>query len=211
MKNRTLQVLLLAVVGVAATAHCGKGTETTTPGLGPTDVVVTWTFDGKPASAAECTARGGVTVAITLSATGDPSLHQDATAACEKGTVKFSGLDTAGLGAPFLEGALLDDKGITVKRAEMTVMPKVGTTAATLDFFATTMTAASTTGDPATTTGDPTTTGGGGAGGMGGGTATSAASTSTASTSAASTTATTAASTSASSTASGAGGADAGP
>ena len=164
MKNRTLQVLLLAVTGVAATAHCGKGTDTTTtPSLGPTDVVVTWTFDGKPASTAECTTRGGLTVAITLSATGDPSLHQNATVACEKGTVKFSALDTAGLGTPFLEGALLDDKGITVKRAEVTVMPKAGTTAATLDFFATTMTAASTTGDPATTTGDPaTTTGGGG-------------------------------------------------
>jgi hypothetical protein len=204
MKNRTLQVLLLAAVAVAATAHCGKRTDTTAPpSLGPTDVVVTWTFDGKPASAAECTARGGLTVAITLSATGEPSLHQDTTAPCEKGTVTFSALDTAGLGMPFLEGALLDNKGVTVTRANVTVTPKAGTTPATLDFFPSTM-AASTSGDPATTTGDPATTSGsgmGGMGGMGGMTATSAASS----------TATSAGSTTAAATTAGAGGADAGP
>ena len=210
MKNRTLQVLLLAAAAFASTAHCGKGTDTTTtPSLGPTDVVVTWTFDGKPASAAECTVRGGLTVAITLSATGEPSLHQDTTAPCEKGTVTFSALDTAGLGMPFLEGALLDSKGVTVTRAKVTVMPKAGTTAATLDFFPSTMTASSS-GDPATTTGDPATTTGSGMGGM---TATSAAS-STASSAASTpttTAATTAATTTTTTTTTGAGGADAGP
>jgi hypothetical protein len=40
-------------------------------------VVVTWSFDGKPASAAECTIRGGLTVGITVSGTNDPALHQD--------------------------------------------------------------------------------------------------------------------------------------
>ncbi len=84
MKNRTPQVLLLALAGVAATAHCGKSESTGTPSLGPTDVVVSWTFDGKAASAAECTARGGVTVSVTMSATSDPELHQHATAECEK-------------------------------------------------------------------------------------------------------------------------------
>jgi hypothetical protein len=197
MKNRTLQVLLLGLTAVAATAHCGKSEPTLTPPLGPTDVVVTWTFDGKPASAAECTTRGGVTVSVTLSATNDPSLHQNATAACEKGTVTFSALDTAGLGSPFVEGALLDDKGVTVTRADTTARPTPGKTAVTLDFFPTTMT---TSGDPATTSGDPSTaasSGGGGMGGMGGMSSTSAGST------AASTAAATAAS-------SGAGGADAG-
>ncbi len=198
MKNRTLQVLLLAVAGVAATAHCGKGGESSgTPPLGPTDVVVTWTFDGKPASAAECMTRGGSTVSVTLSATGDPALHRNGTAACDKGTITFSGLDTGALGTPFVEGALLDDKGVTVRRAEVTVTPTAGKTAVTLDFFASGMTAA-TSGDPATTSGDPaTSSSGGGMGGMG-------------ASSAASTAASSAASTAAATTA-GAGGADAGP
>src|SRR5512133_390093 len=105
MKNRTLQVLLLGLAGIAATAHCGKGSESSgTPQLGPTDVVVTWTFDGKPASATECMARGGVTVSVTMSATRDPDLHQHGTADCEKGSITFSALETSGLGLPFIEG-----------------------------------------------------------------------------------------------------------
>jgi hypothetical protein len=197
MKNRTLQVLLLALTGVAATAHCGKGTETTgTPALGPTDVVVTWTFSGMATSPAACTANKGQTVRVTMSASSDPSLHQDATAACEKGTVTFSGLDTGALGTPFVEAALLDDKGVTVTHAETTATATPGKTAVTLDFFPISMT---TSGDPATTSGDPSTAASSGGGGMGGMSATSASS-------AASSAATTAGATT-SSAASGAGGA----
>jgi hypothetical protein len=203
MQKRALRALFLALTCVAATAHCGKGTDSGPQPLGPTDVVVAWTFDGKPASAAECMARGGVQVSITLSATNDPALHQNAKEACEKGTVTFAALDTGGLGMPFLEGALLDDKGMTVRRADVTVTPTAGKTPVTLDFFAAQMTTGATTGDTTVTTGDTTsaTSGGGVMGGMGGGTATSAASSSASS----------AASASASSSASGAGGADAGP
>ena len=202
MKNRTLQVLLLALTGVAATAHCGKGGESSgTPALGPTDVVVTWTFSGMATSPAACAANKGQTVRVTMSASNDPSLHQDATAACEKGTVTFSGLDTAALGTPFVEGALLDDKGVTVTRADTTATPMPGKTAVTLDFFPISMT---TSGDPATTSGDPSTaasSGGGGMGGMGATSASSAASSAASSTAAAS---------SSSSSGAGAGGADAG-
>lgn len=202
MKNRRLQVLLLALTGVAATAHCGKGSESSgTPALGPTDVVVTWTFRGMPTSPAACTMNKGQMVRVTLSASNDPALHQDATAACEKGTVTFAGLDTAGLGTPFVEGALLDDKGVTVTRADTTAMAMAGKTAVTLDFFPIAMT---TSGDPATTSGDPSTAASSGGGGMGGMSGTSA---SSASSSAASSTA---AASSSSSSGAGAGGADAG-
>jgi hypothetical protein len=201
MKNRTIQVLLLALTGVAATAHCGKGSESTgTPAAGPTDVVVTWTFSGAATSPAACTANKGQTVRVTMSASSDPSLHQDATAACEKGTVTFAGLDTGALGMPFVEGALLDDKGVTITHAETTTTATAGKTAVTLDFFPLTMT---TSGDPATTSGDPSTSASSGGGGMGGMSATSA---SSAASTAGSTTA--AATTS---SGSGAGGADAGP
>jgi len=202
MKNRRLQVLLLALTGVAATAHCGKGSESSgTPALGPTDVVVTWTFHGMPTSPAACTMNKGQMVRVTLSASNDPALHQDATAACEKGTVTFAGLDTAGLGTPFVEGALLDAKGVTVTRADTTAMAMAGKTAVTLDFFPISMT---TSGDPATTSGDPSTAASSGGGGMGGMSGTSA---SSASSSAASSTA---AASSSSSSGAGAGGADAG-
>ena len=197
MKNRTLQVLLLALSTIAATTHCGKGSESSgTPPLGPTDVVVTWTFDGKAASAAECMARGGITVSVTMSATSDPGLHQHDTAACEKGSLTVAGLDPGSRGLPFVEGALLDDKGLTKTRADVTVTPTPGKTAVTLDFFPSqVMTTGATTGD-AVTTGEATsaTSGGGGMGGMSG---TSSASSSAASSASAS-------------SASGAGGADAG-
>ncbi|MEP7119791.1 MAG: hypothetical protein ABJE95_02730 [Byssovorax sp.] len=190
MKNRTIQVLLLALTGVAATAHCGKGGESSgTPSLGPTDVVVTWTFSGAATSPAACTMYKGQTVRVTVSATNDPALHQDATAACEKGTVTFSALDTGGLGMPFVEGALLDDKGVTITHAEITAPSMAGKTAVTLDFFPISMT---TSGDPATTSGDPSTaasSGGGGMGGMGATSASSAASSSAAASTSAATTA----------------------
>ena len=203
MKNRTLQVLLLALTGIAATAHCGKGSESSgTPALGPTDVVVTWTFDGKPASAMECSARGGVTVSVTMSATSDPSLHQLGTAACEKGSLTFGGLDTGSLGMPFLEGTLLDDKGQTKTRADVTVTPAAGKTAVTLDFFPSqVMTTGATTGETVTT-GEATSASSGGMGGMGGMSGTSSASSSASSTASSSTAST--------ATASGAGGADGG-
>jgi hypothetical protein len=171
MKNRTLQVLLLALTGIAATAHCGKSESSGTPSLGPTDVVVTWTFDGKAASAAECTARGGVTVSVTMSATSDPTLHQHSTESCEKGTVTFSGLNTGALGQPFVEATLLDDKGLTKTRADMTVTPVEGKTEVKLDFFPSqVMTTGATTGDATTdaATTDAATTTSGGMGGMGG-------------------------------------------
>jgi hypothetical protein len=183
MKNRTLQVLVLALAGVASTAHCGKSESTGTPSLGPTDVVVSWTFDGKAASAAECTARGGVTVSVTMSATSDPELHQQGTADCEKGTLTFSGLNTGALGQPFVEAALLDDKGQTKTRADLTVTPVEGKTEVKLDFFPSQVTTTgATTGDATTdavTTDAVTTVTSGGMGGMGGmGSSASSASTS---------------------------------
>lgn len=199
MKNRTLKVLLLALTGIAATTHCGKDSDSGTAPLGPTDVVVTWTFDGKAASASECMARGGVTVSVTMSATSDPGLHQHGTADCEKGSLTFSGLDTGALGLPFVEAALLDDKGLTKTRADLTVTPTPVKTAVTLDFFPSqVMTTGATTGETVSTA-EASSASSGGMGGMGGMSGTSSAS-SAASTAAAST-----------SSASGSGGADAGP
>jgi hypothetical protein len=200
MTKRTLRALLLALTGVAATAHCGKGTgeSSGTTALGPTDVVVTWTLSGKPATTEACKALGAYQVSVTLSATNDPKLHQNTDVDCEKGTVTFAALDGDGLGMPFLEAALLSDKGGTLTRADMTITPLAGKTPATLDFFPLVVaTTSATTGGSSVTSGGGTTSAtssGSGMGGAGGGGPAS----SSAAASAAATTA-------------GAGGADAGP
>lgn len=196
MMKRTLQALFLALTGIAATAHCGKetGESSSSTALGPTDVVVTWTFSGKPASVEACKDLGAFQVNVTLSATSDPKLHQNIAVNCDKGTVTFAALDGDALGMPFLEAALLGDKGGTLTRAYMTITPLSGTTPATLDFFPLVVGTTSATTGGSTVTSGPSSSASTGGGGMGGG---GPASSSAASSAAAST--------------AGAGGADAGP
>ena len=207
MTKRPLRALLLALTCVAATAHCGKSESTGTPALGPTDVVVSWTFSGKPADAASCAALMAYQVSVTLSATSNPELHQHADVDCAAGTVTFAGLDVSGLGAPFLEGALLGDKGGTLPRADLTVTPTPGSTPVTLDFFPIVMASTgATSGNTSVTSGPASSSATSGAtssgSGMGGGGGSGPATSSVAATSA--TSATSAAATT------GAGGADAG-
>src|SRR4051812_39816505 len=98
MKTRKAYALLLAVTAVAAFADCsGESTGSSEMPLGPTDVVVTWTFAGEAASDATCMARMGTQVYVNLSGTVDPKLHQTVTEDCAKGTVKFPQLDTGSL------------------------------------------------------------------------------------------------------------------
>jgi hypothetical protein len=136
MKIQRAYALLLGMVGIAASTDCSS--ESTGPGddtPGPTDLTVTWTFSGQPATAEECMTRKGTKVYLTLSATKDPSLHQSVTEECSKGSVKFSGLNIGKLGMPYLEGILVNEKEIKVDHQVLTVMPMPGATDVTLDFF----------------------------------------------------------------------------
>lgn len=136
MKTRQAYALLFAMGGIMAAADCGKGQEGAGGGgPGPTDLTVTWTFSGKPASAEECTARKGQKVFVNLSGTVNPDLHQTATEDCAKGSVKFSGLDIETLGMPYLEGRLLDENGKRVTQEGQVILPQSGATNVTLDFF----------------------------------------------------------------------------
>jgi hypothetical protein len=177
MKMGWVRALLLAVAAMAA---CGKSESsggTGDAGLhGPTHLVAKWTFTGKPASASECSARMGAEVFVTLSATIDPSLHKTATVDCEKGTFDFGSPRVEDLGMPYVEAALLDDKGVTIATASADVSPTPGSTTVTLDFFPAMNTGgaggAGSTSSSSTTTSSSTsssTSGMGGAGGMGGG------------------------------------------
>ncbi len=182
MTKRTLRALFLALAGIAATAHCGKetGESSSLTALGPTDVVVTWTFSGKPASVEACTALGAFQVNVTMSATNDPKLHQNIAVGCEKGTVTFAALDGDALGMPFLEAALLGDKGGTLTRAYMTITPLSGTTPATLDFFPLVVGTTSATTGGSTVTSGPSSSASTGSGMGGSGPASSSASSSAA-------------------------------
>lgn len=136
MKIRRAHALLLGVVGIAASTNCSSesaGAGDKAPG--PTDLTVTWTFSGKPASAEECTTRGGTKVYVNLSGTYDPSLHQSVTEECATGSVKFANLNLDKLGMPYLEGALINAKEIRVTQTGLTVTPTSGPTNVTLDFF----------------------------------------------------------------------------
>ena len=137
MKIRRAYALLLAGAGIiAASADCGKDSGGMGgSGAGPTDLTVTWTFSGMPADASSCMAHNGVQVAVTLSGTFDTKLHQSVTEACATGTVKFPNLSTDLLGTPFIEGALLDDKGMTIEARSTSVKAMPGTTKANIDFF----------------------------------------------------------------------------
>ncbi len=81
-------------------------------------------------------AHGAQQIAITLSGTIDPSLHQSTTVDCSKGSVSFDQLLVQGLGTPYLEGTLLDAMGHSVAIAGVDVVPVLGTTKASLAFFA---------------------------------------------------------------------------
>ena len=129
------QALLLAGVTVAACGKSGAGATGDAGVHGPTDLVVKWTFTGKPASAAECAARMGQQVDVTMSGTIDPALHKTVTTDCAKGTVDLGSLLVEDLGAPYLEATLLDAKGMTVTIAGVNVTPILGTTTVTFDFF----------------------------------------------------------------------------
>jgi hypothetical protein len=177
----------MLVLATAAIVSCGKGagggTSSGDAGVhGPTDLVVTWTLAGKPASSADCTANGATQTFVNLSGTIDPSLHQTQTVDCATGTVTFSQLLVEKLGMPDLEGTLLDSMGKTVQTTHLDVMPVLGTTNVTLAFFAPSNTGGGG-GMPTTTASHAaSTSGAGGAGGGGGATGTGGKST-TASTS----------------------------
>jgi hypothetical protein len=145
MKVGMARAALLAVAAVMAIASCGKGSgAATTTGAGggdagpsgPTTLAVTWTLAGAPASASTCTAHGATQIALTLSGTIDPSEHQSTTVDCAKGSTKFDDLLVQNLGTPYLEGALLDAMGTSVAIVGVDVTPVLGTTDATLAFFA---------------------------------------------------------------------------
>jgi hypothetical protein len=135
MKILRAYALLLGMVGIAASTDCSGESTGGDKAPGPTDLTVTWTFSGKPASADECMARMGTKVHVNLSGTYDPSLHQTVTEECATGTVKFANLDIEKLGTPYLEGALLNAKEMRVTQAGLTVMPTSGATNATIDFY----------------------------------------------------------------------------
>jgi len=169
MKIRMARAMLLAT---AAIVSCGKGTGGSTTGStgdagveGPTNLVVSWTLAGSAASSATCMAQGAAQVFVNLSGTLDPTLHQSVTVDCATGTTSFPMLLVQDLGTPYLEGTLLDDKGVTVPMGivGIDVTPMLGTTAVTLAFFA------------------PQNTGGGGAGTTSSSTAASSSTTSSSS------------------------------
>ena len=145
MRIRGARAWALAGVAIVSTiVSCGKsggggagaGGGVDAGPMGPTNLVVTWTLAGMPASATTCTAHQGAQVYVNLSGTIDPSLHQTTTLDCATGTVTFSQLLVQDLGTPYLEGTLLDSMGETVTITGVDVVPTVGTTNVTLAFFA---------------------------------------------------------------------------
>jgi len=135
MKMAWARTLLAALVATAACSKSGTGATGDGGVTGPTDLVAKWTFTGKPASAAECSARMGDKVYVNLSGTVDATLHQTVTADCAKGTVDLGSHQVEDLGLPYLEATLLDAKGVQVTIVGVNVTPVLGTTTVTLDFF----------------------------------------------------------------------------
>jgi hypothetical protein len=141
MKLGRARALLLVT---AAIMSCGKGGgsmgSTGDAGVnGPTNLVVSWTLAGKPASAATCMAGGAAQIFINLSGTIDPTLHQSTMVDCSMGTFTFGKLLVEDLGtSSYLEGTLLDATGMAVPSGlvGVTVLPTLGTTDVTLAFFA---------------------------------------------------------------------------
>jgi hypothetical protein len=199
MKMRMARALLIATVAMVS---CSKSASTDLDAgpHGPTNIVVKWTIDGKAASTASCKARNAAQVYINLSGTIDTELHQSVTIDCAKGTTTFESLLVEKLGMPYIEGTLLDDKGVTVNdmdlglaEAGVNLMPIPGTTNVTLAFY-------------------PPPSGTGGAGGMGASSSsTVASSSSTVASSSSSGGGGMGGGSAASSSSAGAGGADAGP
>jgi hypothetical protein len=198
MKTGMARALVLATAMVVS---CGKSSSSTGDAgpHGPTNIVVKWTIAGKAASASSCDAQGAKQVFVNLSGTIDVSLHKSVTVDCEKGTTTFTDLLVEDLGEPYLEGTLLDEKGMSVPMGIVGVnlMPVPGTTNVTLDFF------------------PPMNMGGGGMGGMMTTSSTTSSTTTTTSSgmggSGGGTTSSTTATTSSGSGGGGTGGADAGP
>src|SRR4051812_38856063 len=96
MKVLSPFVVLALFAGTLASCSSGSIGDTASAG-GPapsvaTEIVVTWTFDGKPASVEECAGRGAKHVYLNLSGTVDPALHQTETLDCARGGVTFSKL-----------------------------------------------------------------------------------------------------------------------
>jgi hypothetical protein len=167
------------LLATAAIVSCHKSNETVAAdsGLdGPTDLVVTWTLAGMPAQAQSCMMIGAAQVAIDVSGTIDPSLHQSATLDCAAGTTTFPRLLVEKLGTPYVEGTLLDGKGVTVIDAMYnmplivgaTVTPQIGTTTVKLDFDAwrEPSGAASSSGSSSTSTSTSSSSATGGTGGV---------------------------------------------
>jgi len=137
---RTTNTLTLLALGLGAllVIHCGgddSSGSSGNPPPGPTNLVVSWAFAGKAASADECAAREATQVYVNLSGTIDPALHQKTTEDCASGSVTFPDLDVQKLGTPFLEGILLDKDGKSIAQVGVTVEPTPGSTNVTLDFF----------------------------------------------------------------------------
>ncbi len=167
--------MLAGVAIVSALASCGKsggsagaGGDVDAGPMGPTNLVVTWTLAGMPASAATCTAHQAAQIYVNLSGTIDPTLHQTTTLDCATGTLTFSQLLVQDLGTPYLEGTLLDSMGATVTITGVDVVPTVGTTNVTLAFFAPQGTGGTTTTTTTTTTHSSSSSTSGSSGGTGG-------------------------------------------
>lgn len=130
--------LCAALLAIISAGACGKG-ATTDGGdagpTGPTKMTVKWTFTGKPASAAECSAHMAEEVFVNLSGTIDPELHKSDTVACSKGTADLGSPLIEKLGQPYVEASLLDAKGVTVTLVGQLVNPTPGATEVVLDFF----------------------------------------------------------------------------
>lgn len=178
------------IFGAAAAASaavsfgaCGSSTNGGSAGgaggggpMGPTDLVVTWSFMEMPASASVCATYNSDRVDITLEGTIDPTLTQTQTARCADGKYTFKGLLVQNIGqSAQVDGAAYnsaEQPGVTNYAA---VHPMLGTTTVNIDFFGLPGAATGSGGAPATTTAPASSTsGGGGMGGMGGAGGTSA-------------------------------------
>lgn len=129
---------LVLLLGVTSAMACSKSSTLATPDAGPhgpTKLTVKWTFTGKAASSAECSAHMAEQVYVNMSGTTDPELHQKKTVDCSKGSVDFGSPLIENLGQPYIEASLLDKDGISVALVSQLVTPTTSTTEVVLDFF----------------------------------------------------------------------------
>lgn len=175
----------IAFTACAVAASCGKSSSSSTGSggtgpQGPVDITVNWTIKGQPASDMVCQNTllipGGL-VHIQITATLDPSLHQDTTVACSAGRVLFKGLLVEKLGMPLVEAQLENPKMGEFDVQSQTINPMPGAMTVNIDFLSSmsSSVASSTSGGPSSSS---TTSGMGGMGGAGGATSSTTSSTS---------------------------------